>query len=531
MTFTSIYFIMFICIVSLIYFLVPKKYRWMVLLAASYLFYWLNSHLLLLIMFASTVVTWLTGHIISICVCKAETEAEAHKDEWSKKDKKAFLNENKKKRKMILIVGVILILGILLFLKYYNFFASSINSVFTFSGSLIPTLHLMLPIGISFYTLQAIAYMVDVYRGKTRADNNLMQFMLFMSFFPQIVQGPIPRHSQLADQLFLGHEFNYGRLCHGIQLIIWGFAKKLIIAERIAIPVSEIFQNYTDYYGIMTFLALAGYGLQVYADFSGGMDIARGVSEVLGIELELNFRQPYFSRSVEDFWRRWHITLGAFMRDYVFYPLSLSKGFAKIGKVSRKIFGNYVGKRIPPFISMFLVYLLVGIWHGAELRFLVYGMWNGIFIATSILLTDVYNRMKKKAHIQEESGSWILFQIVRTFIIISFGRTFSNGINTKAALYMMKSVLNKWYDISFIMDGSLKKLGLDTANWILLFIFIGILLAVDVLHEKKIQIRQTIDRQGIVFRWVVYLLAFFAVLVFGIYGAGLGEGRFIYEQF
>ncbi|MBQ6523642.1 MAG: MBOAT family protein, partial [Atopobiaceae bacterium] len=213
----------------------------------------------------------------------------------------------KRASRRVLTLGILVDLAPLLIMKYSGFFATSVNAVIARlgSGTRLPALNLLLPLGISFYTLQAIAYLVDIYRGKVQADRNPAKFMLFMSFFPQIVQGPIPRHSQLAHQLYEGHDFDYDRLCKGVQLMVWGLFKKLVVGERIAIAVDYLFANYQSYTGLIVFMGVAMYGIQVYADFSGGMDIVRGVSQMLGIELELNFNQPYFSSSVEEFWRRW----------------------------------------------------------------------------------------------------------------------------------------------------------------------------------------------------------------------------------
>ena len=373
--------------------------------------------------------------------------------------------------------------------------------------------------------------MTDVYRGKISADKNVAKFALFMSFFPQIVQGPIPRHKQLAHQLYEPHSFDYVRVCHGCQLMIWGWFQKLVIADRIAIPVDLIYNNYADYHGLIVFLAAAGYGLQVYADFQGGMDIARGFSQALGIELERNFNQPYFSHSIEEFWRRWHITLGSWMRDYVFYPLSLSKGFTAISRVSRKVLGGFVGKRLPPIMAMFIVYFLVGFWHGAEWKYIAYGVWNGIFIVAGILLPEAYQFICDALHIRREAFGWRAFQVFRTFCLCTLGRLFSRGTDLTAAFDMFRSIATQWWDISFLLDGTLKTLGLDAANWLLLILCIVGLYLIDAMHERGIHIREAIDRQHIVLRWLVYLLAIDAIIVFGMYGSGYDSASFIYEQF
>ena len=313
MSFVSAFFLAFIAVVTVVYFVMPKTVRWVVLLVASYLFFFINSHFLILVLFAQTLVTYLCGRWMGVIDDKLALPADA-----DRAAKRAAKSEAKRLKKRAVHVGVVFNIGVWLFLKYFNFFADNANFILQLFNIQIPSLGLLVPIGLSFYTLQAVAYIIDVQRGKCEVDKSLPQFMLYMSYFPQIVQGPIPRYADLAMQLYKGHSFDYQRACFGAQLILWGLIKKLVIADRLGIPVSQVFDNYGYYSGFIVFLAAAGYGLQVYADFSGGIDIARGFSQLIGIDMQQNFRQPYFSRSIEDFWRRWHMTLGAWTRDYIF---------------------------------------------------------------------------------------------------------------------------------------------------------------------------------------------------------------------
>lgn len=527
MSFVSFAFIVFMALVCLLYFIVPVKVRWVVLLIASYIYIFINSSYLILVLFGQTVITFLFG----LWLGRYNRKIKALPKDMDKKEKKKKTGRIKKTKAHIAHLGVFINLLVLLFLKYYNFFIDAGSGLLQRFGIEAPALNLLMPIGISFYTLQAMAYILDVSRNKCENDTNLFKFMLFMSYFPQIVQGPIARYKQLASQLYEGHRFDYQRMCYGIQLILWGFMKKLIIADRIAVPVNQIFNYYSDYTGIFSFLAAAGYGIQVYADFSGGMDIARGFSQIIGIDLEINFRQPYFSKSIEEFWRRWHITLGSWMRDYIFYPMSLSKGLTALGKIFRKIFGSYIGKKIGPFISMFVVYLLVGFWHGPEWKYVAYGIWNGVFIMFGILLEGPYAWLRKLFGVNETGFAWSGFQMIRTFILCSIGRFFSRASRLSVALAMIKSMTVRWYDLTGLFDGTLKKLGLNTANWILLAVMILILFVVDSVHEKGIHIRETIAEQGLLFRWFIYILAFISVFLFGIYGSQYDAAAFIYQQF
>ena len=261
------------------------------------------------------------------------------------------------------------------------------------------------------------------------------------------------------------------------------------------------------------------------------MDIARGFAQMVGIDLEVNFTQPYFSRSIEEFWRRWHITLGSWMRDYVFYPLSLSKGFTSLGRKARKIFGVGFGKKLPSFLAMFIVYFLVGIWHGSSYKYIAYGLWNGIFIMSGIMFGELYEKIRKFCGFDMNTIGYRLFQIGRTFVIVSLGRYFSRAYSLKYAMRFFRDTMNGWQDLSFLVNGTLQKLGLDTANWILLFIAILVLLLVDFIHEKDIHIREVLAQQHPLFRWIVYTIVILSILIFGVDGPEYDASGFIDAQF
>lgn len=532
MSIVSFAFILFVAAVVLVYYIIPKKFRWIALLAGSYIFYWLNSKWLVLVLLGTSLVTYLFGLLLQREHNRNQAYLENHK-EITREEKKLLKEKQKKKNRRILGAGIALVLGALLFLKYFNFFGDNLNSLFSALGAnwSVPTLHLLLPLGISFYTLQAISYLVDIYRGKVKADKNPAKFLLFMSFFPQIVQGPIPRHGQLANQLYEGHSFDYERLCFGAQLMLWGFIKKLVIAERLAMPVNFLFENYANYTGPILFFAVVLYGLQVYTDFSGGMDIARGVAQMLGINLELNFTQPYYSTSIEDFWRRWHITMGSWMKDYIFYPLSLSKAFTNLSRKSRKILGQFVGKRLPAFLAMFIVYFCVGFWHGANWKYVAYGIWNGSFIMISILLESVYEKTRTFCRIDERTASWRMFRMVRTFTIVSLGRFFTGAKDLPIALNMFGNTFRNLGNITFFADGTLLKTGLNSSNWVVLLVFIIFLFYVDYKHEHGVSFREVFARQHLIFRWAIYIAAVLIVLIFGYYGPEYDAASFIYGQF
>ncbi len=528
----SVGFLLFVAVSCAAYFAMPKKYRWAVLLAASYLFYWMNSGRLVLVLLAMTAATWLTGIWLGRKNDSAAAYLRERREELTAQERKAYKLSVTKVKRRILILGILLDFATLLFFKYYNFLLGNVSPLLSLFGldAKDYELDLLLPIGLSFYTLQAISYMVDVYRGKYAADKNFPRFALYMSFFPQIIQGPIARHDKMADQLMEGHPFDFSRLKYGSQLILWGFMKKLILADRIGIFVSAIFDHSKNYGGMILLVGAIAYSIQIYADFSAGMDIATGVAQIFGIELAMNFNQPYFSRSIEEFWRRWHITLGEWMRDYIFYPLSLSKLFGNLGKGARKIFGKYIGKKLPAFLAMFVVYILVGFWHGSSWKYIAYGLWNGVIITTGILLEPVYEKGLAVFHVKSESFSWKLFQMVRTFLLCCFGRFFPRAASCMTAFAMIRTVFaspESWQ----LVDGTLMNLGLDKMDFAAVALMVVVLLLVDIAHEHGAHIREWIASQGFIFRWLVYWGAFYAVVIFGVYGPLYDSSAFIYQQF
>ena len=503
MSFVSFKFVLFLGLTFFAYFIVPNRFKWLVLLAFSYLYYYLCSHKLVIVLFGVSAFTFLIARFIDI-------------------------QQDKKKRKVLSYLGIIVVLLNLVVLKYSDFLIENINALINGNFNL---LNLVLPIGISYYTLQAISYIYDVSKKKHEAENNFLHFLLYMSYFPQIIQGPIPKYTRLNEQLFAQHDFDYNRITRGLQLMFWGIAKKIILADRLALPVSNIFENYADYHGLFLFFGVVLYGFQIYADFSGGIDTIRGISEIFGITLDENFRQPYFSHSIEEFWRRWHISLGAWMREYVFYPLSLSKRLNNIGKKLRKTLGNNIGKKFAPFTAMFIVYLLVGIWHGADWKYVVYGIWNGLFTMNGVLLEDFYQRCRERFRISDSSKIWKFIQIIRTFIIVSIGRLIVRSSSVADALRMFGLTFKRTFDFSFFNSDTLTSLGLNSREWILCLIVIIIILFIDYLKEKGVDIRTTVSNRNIVFRWAVYLLLMMSILIFGKYGPGYEAANFIYGNF
>ena len=343
-TYTSLNFIFFVLATMLVYFLFPiKKYKWTVLLAASMFFYAVAGYKFACFILLTTLSTYLIALWLERISKNSKALLKEKKKEWDRDQKKAYKNRIKVQKRLVMTLALVINFGVLAFLKYYNFFAGSLNDVLgSFGiGFSAPTLTLFLPLGISFYTFQSMGYIVDVYREKTEAQRNPFKLLLFVSFFPQIVQGPISIYDQLAHQLFEPHDFDFTRMKHGMELILWGFFKKLIIADRAVIAIKAVQDAYGNYNGTtLTFIVLL-YALQLYADFSGGIDISRGVAQIFGIDMIDNFKRPYFSKSINEYWRRWHISLGAWLKNYLFYPVAMSNVFLN---ASKKMKGSRFGQ-------------------------------------------------------------------------------------------------------------------------------------------------------------------------------------------
>ncbi|MCM1111936.1 MAG: hypothetical protein NC399_01640 [Muribaculum sp.] len=450
----------------------------------------------------------------------------------SAKAKKEIKKKYGHKKKIWIILAALINIGVLCAVKYTSFVTVHIYQIFgTEDIGVSHGISLIVPLGISFYTFQAVGYAIDVYRGKVRAEKNFGKLALFVSFFPMITQGPILRFESVKDQLYARHEFHYQTFTFGLQRMVWGFFKKLVIAGRLAELYENILQNYADqeYCGVIIFIGVFLAGFHTYVDFSGGMDIVIGLSESLGIVLPENFRRPYLARTYSEFWRRWHISLGEWFKNYVFYPLSLSKAFNTLSKKCKKRFGDHLGKVLAPSLASFVTFFLIGIWHGANLKYVAYGIWQAFFVAQQTLFEGVYERMRKVFRVNSEKFSFKLFQILRTMLLVTIGRYFSFAENLADALRMLAATFtrlgtglfgNQYYGFGLRQKGSMVMFG-------------GILLIVivDILQERGIRLRETIAKQNIVVRWAIYFAAVFAVLILGQYGPGYDAASFVYQGF
>lgn len=398
--FTLLFLGIFLPLTVVVYAAVPKKARWVVLLLASYAFFFALSRTLILALVASTLSIYLCGRGMGALIARRD-EALAQAKSGKKEIRKTFA----RKMKWVMVAGLLVNFGLLAAYKYLHFFASIIDGGLALIG-----IHLNIqlpvwaaPIGISFYTLMAGSYLVDVFRGTIPAEKNLGKVALFLGFFPQIMEGPIARFGQTADQLMAGNPVTRANLYAGTLRMLYGLCKKIIVADRLNAFVKLVFDNYGCYDGGMIALGAVLYTLQLYCDFSGTMDLALGMGRIFGVTLPENFRQPFFSRTASGFWQRWHITLGSWLRDYVYYPVSLSKPAKTLTKHARKKLGNRYGPLLASSLALICVWLGNGLWHGAGSQYLFFGIYYFVLIVAGSLIEPTAARLAERLHVSRES--------------------------------------------------------------------------------------------------------------------------------
>ena len=530
MAINSLKFIVFVAVVCCIYFIAPKKIKWVVLLLANYIFYWLCSNWLIVYMLITTLSIYLIGLRIGVIDKHTKEKCKGLQD---REQKKTIKNKAKTRKKWEVFFAVLINFGILIALKYCNFVSGNLNSLFEkFNLNIsIPFKQIILPLGISYYTLQAISYVVDVYRAQYLPEKNIGKIALFVSFFPQMVEGPIGRYDALANQLYEPHKFEYERVKFGAQLMLWGYLKKIVIADRAGLFVNEVFANYGNYSGIPIFIAATLYTIQIYAEFSGCIDIVRGTAQILGIEMAENFKRPFFSKSVQEFWRRWHITLGTWFKDYVFYPISFSKANRNVANFSKKIFKeSHIATIIPAIFSLFFVWMGTGIWHGASWKYVVYGLYYYLVMVIGMIFEPLFNKLKEKLKIDVESFSYKLWQMLRTTIIVIFGMLLFRAKDLQEYGAMFKSIF-KTKNLSLLSNGKIFEIGFKPIAFNIILIGVLVMFVVGLLQERGHNIRKDISKQNLIFRWIIYYLAFFAIVILGVYGPGYAASDFIYGQF
>ena len=495
-----LYFIVFLPVVVVLYQLCPKKFRKYVLLLANYAFFYTWSKFFLVYQVITMVITYVSSKIIDHTT-------------------------NKKTKKFILFLAIVINLGVLVVLKYTNFLGENIFSILHQSFT---PVRLIAPIGISYYTLQMISYLMDISSGKIHADYSIVDFAVYASFFPTLIQGPITRFNEIKDSILAGNPITYQNLKFGSQRILFGLMKKMIIADRLDPAVSKIFTSYTQA-GLFSLTGAVLCTIQLYMDFSGIVDICLGSAEIFGIKLPENFRQPFFAENASDFWRRWHITLGTFLRDYVFYPISLAKPTRRLSKFFTKHFGKAAGKFIGPFIALFAVWFLNGLWHGPYWSYIFYGLYYFCFMVLEILLKKPVDDFLKKHQIDNNHTGLRIFRFVKLLIIVIIGELFFRAKTLEVGWTMFSSIFTNFHLSTF--KDTLPFLRLDMIDWTIVIVGVVIISLVDFYKEFNGSIRNAIEQKPTWIRWSIIYTCIFALLIFGAYGPGYDIVAMIYAEF
>ena len=526
--FAVIFLVAFLPICIIVYSIIPQKTKKYFLLFASMVFFWLVSGQLIVYLILTIMSVHYFGIWLDRIQGKRNAAVKAAPKEERKALKKVFLHQSR----LVLLFAAVIHIGVLLVIKYSPFFTANVNNLFTLLNVPlqldIPSY--IMPIGISFFTLQAISYLFDVYRGLIKADDNIFRLALFMSFFPQIVEGPICRYGQTADQLWNVKQIEFENLKLGAQRILFGLMKKLVIADRLNPLIKEVFSNYSNYQGGIIAIAAVCYTIQLYMDFSGTMDAVMGIAQIFGVTMPENFQRPFFSKSISEFWQRWHITLGTWFKDYIFYPVTMSKPMKNLTSSARKKLGNHFGPLLAGSVALFCVWFCNGLWHGSAWNYIFFGMYHFALILAGNIISPAVTATNKKLHINADCFAYRTMQMVRTTILVIIGELFFRAEGLKDGLAMFGKMVT---DFSFsTLDSTLMdKLKIDVQDIIIVAVALVIIFVISVLNEKGINVRLSLKKKNIVIRWgLLYALIMF-IVIFGAYGKGYVPVDPIYANF
>lgn len=507
---TSFSFWLFLCCGVVLYFLFPaKKYQWTVLLGLSAVFFVAASGWKMVpYMLWGVGIAWGSALII-------ERAASV------------------KIKRVTLVIGIALLLAQLASLKYVRLGVQLVNLFGPVTGKSVfyDITGIMAPIGISYYTLSIIGYLVEVYWGNIPVERNFFKVMLFAIYFPQLTSGPITRYAEMGGRLFRPRSFDHIKALYGIQRILWGLFKKIVIADRAAVYVSAVFGDCDSYQGYYILVAILLFALQLYADFSGCMDIICGASECFGIMLPENFNSPFLAETVSEFWDRWHITMGLWFRDFLLYPL-LKTGFMQgIRKKVKPVLGKKAAKSIPTYLSMGVVWICIGVWHGGESRYiLASGILPGFYLIMGQVCRPLFERCVRLLKINTEAASWHMFCRARTMLCLCTSWVFVRAQGVKDGLGVIRGLFAK-ANMEVLFDGSLYTLGLTWKDFNVLYAGIGLMVFAAVQKEKGVVIREKMRSQNMAAQWLFMLAALFTIIILGIYGPGYDAADFIYQNF
>ena len=502
------YLLLFLPAALIVYQVTPARYRKFVLLAFSWLYFFLCSRLLIFYLLGTTVGVYL----LAIAMYRVQEAAS--------------------RKKLLCAAGVAGLFGVLLYVKYTNFFIRVLNQLGAGNSGWqeIPAVKILVPIGISYYTLEAVGYLLEVYWGRQKAERSFVRVALFLSFFPQTMEGPIARWQDTAMQLTEGHGLTSENLRDGSVRILWGLFKKMLIADRLNTAVNALFTNYTQYQGAMTAVSGIFYALQLYMEFSGVVDIILGSAQMFGIRLPENFRQPFFSQTASEFWRRWHITLGVWCKTYLFYPVTTSRLTMRWNRFARKKCGKYVARIGVTAIALTPVWLFNGLWHGPQWNYIFYGIYYLVLLWLEEVLVPVKKAFYDKTGFSSSHTFWHLFRILRTWIIIFTGEMFFRAAGLRAGLEMFRRLFQGVH-LSAIREGGLLQLGLDRMDYRVIVLGTAAVFVYDLMKERKVPVWEAIVQKRKAVSWTLVYCLIFAIVLFGAYGPGYQKVDLIYAGF
>lgn len=479
MLFNSLEFIVFIPIVVALYFALPYRFRWILLLVASYYFYmcWNYKYVVLILL------TTVTNYLCGIGIQKSQ-----------KKGTRIFF----------LTTGLVVSLGVLFFYKYFNFFGDTVNTLFEQFNIFyeVPYYDILLPVGISFYTFQTLSYTIDVYKGKQPVEFHFGIFALYVSFFPQLVAGPIERSTNLLPQFYKKNDLKYENIRDGIVQMLWGFFKKVVIADRLSEYVNLVYNNPTDYQGAHFLMATLFFSFQIYCDFSGYSDIAIGTARMMGYKLMVNFRRPYFALNIREFWQRWHISLSTWFRDYLYIPLG----------------GNRVSKP-RYYFNLFVTFLVSGLWHGADWTFIIWGAMHGFYLVFAIWIKNIRAQFNQFIGLVKVPRVDRILQQAMTFILVFVAWIFFRANNISDAFY----IIDKIPSTSFQVPLNLFQVPID----LYISIFLIILLCLVEWFEEKYELYTRLKSLPLIYKWALLTVIVLMLFILGVWKTN----DFLYFQF
>lgn len=540
----SPYFYIALLPIVIVYYTLARRahLQWAWLLMASVVFYFSNGRRVSFLLAVPMAVTYLAALLLDKVICKNVTIFIRYNDNGDgysndgnktcKHDKEISVQIDCFMQKLLAAAAVIFNAAFLMYYKEYDFFIRAANAVFRLSGAAeLARVPRASPFGLSYISLMLISYLLDVYWGTVKAQHNPLKFLAYVLFFPITASGPIARYIEMKGTLFEDHKFQYNEFCFGVQRIVWGFFKKLVIAERVALLVNGIYGS-EDAAGFYLLTGLMLWSVQVYFDFSGCMDMMIGAAQMLGIRLPENFNHPLQSVSLSEWWRRWHITLGLWVKDYVLYPVLKSRAIQGLSSYLKAQWGrkNRYAKLIPVWCGMFCVWFTVGFWHGGSWKYIFgSGLFFFFMIAGGQALEPVFQAVIRVLHIRTDTYSWKLFLRLRTAFLFAASVSYDRALSLKKGVKLWRRVF-KEFNPQIFFDGTLFKCGLDIVQFtVLVFALTAAILAA--VYGQKENIRQAVSRQNIALRWTAYIALSFAVIIFGMYGYGFNPQDFIYGGF